>query len=77
MLDHKKPIAITHSLWQWVSLDHVSDLRKKIGWLSPRCMSDYQTLVIAHKAIQRGEPEETALFVINSAIRERQSQLDA
>ena len=57
--------------------DHVSDLRKKLGWLSPRCMSDHQTLVIAHKAIQRGEPEVlAALFVTNSAIRERQSRQD-
>ena len=57
--------------------DHVSDLRKKLGWLSPRSMSDHQTLVIAHKAIQRGEPEElAALFVTNSAIRERQSRQD-
>ena len=40
-------------------------------------MSDYQTLVIAHKAIQRGEPEVlAALFVTNSAIRERQSRQD-
>ena len=40
-------------------------------------MSDHQALVIAHKAIQRGEPEElAALFVTNSAIRERQSRQD-
>ena len=38
-------------------------------------MFDHQTLVIAHKVIQRGEPEElAALFVINSAIRERLSR---
>ena len=40
-------------------------------------MSDYQALVIAHKVIQRREPKEiAALFVTNSAIRERQSRQD-
>ena len=35
-------------------------------------VSDHQTLVIAHKVMQRGEPEElAALFVRSSAIRER------
>ena len=57
--------------------DHVSDLRTKLGWLSPRCMFAYQTLVIAHKAITRGEPEKLAdLFITNSAIRDRQSRQD-
>ena len=57
--------------------DHVSDLLTKLGWLSPRGMSDYQALVIAHKVIQRREPEElAALFVANRAIRERQSRQD-
>ena len=52
--------------------DHVSDLRTKLGWSSLRSMSDYQTLVIAYKVIQCREPEElAALFVANSAIRER------
>ena len=57
--------------------DHVSDLRTKLGWLSPRGMSDFHTLVIAHKVIQRREPEQlAALFVANSAIRERPSRQD-
>ena len=57
--------------------DHVSDLRQKLGWLSPRSMAEYQTLAIAHKAILRGEPEELAsLFVTNSAVRERPSRQD-
>ena len=35
--------------------DHVSDLRTKLGWLSPHGMSDYQALVIAHKVIYSTE----------------------
>ena len=47
---------------------HISDPHEKLGWLSPRCVSDYQTLVIAHKVIQLGEPEElAALFVTESS----------
>ena len=37
-------------------------------------MSDYQTLVIAQNAKQRGEPKElAAVFVPNGAVRERQN----
>ena len=57
--------------------DHVSDLRQKLGWMSPRAMSEYQTLVIAHKAVQRGEPEDlAALFTANRDTRERHTRQD-
>ena len=57
--------------------DHVSDLREKLGWLPPKAMSDYQTLVIAHKAMQRGEPEDlAALFVCNHNTRDRHTRQD-
>ena len=40
-------------------------------------MSDYQTLVIAHKAMQRGEPEDlAALFVCNHNTRDRHTRQD-
>ena len=46
--------------------DHVSDLRDRLGWLSPKSMSDYLTLTVAHKVIKHGEPEKlAALFVHN------------
>ena len=57
--------------------DHVSALRLKLGWLSPRNMSDYRTLIIAHKALQRGEPEElAAMFTSNRDARERHTRQD-
>ena len=40
-------------------------------------MSDYRTLTIAHKALQRGEPEELAtLFMINRDVRSRHTRQD-
>ena len=33
----------------------ISDLRDRLSWLSPKAMTDYLTLVIAHKGIQCGE----------------------
>ena len=57
--------------------DHISYLREKLGWLSPRQMSDYRTLTIAHKALHRGEPEELAtLFMINRDARSRHTRQD-
>ena len=57
--------------------DRISDLRKKLCWLSPRDMSDYRTLITAHKALRRGEPEELAeLFVSNRDARNRHTRQD-
>ena len=57
--------------------DHVSDLRDQLGWLPPETMADYQTLVIAQKAIQRREPEALAeLFTCNQDVRERCTRQD-
>ena len=36
--------------------DHVSDLRDRLGWLSPKSMSDYLTLTIAQKVINPAGP---------------------
>ena len=57
--------------------DHISDLRDQLGWMSPETMTDYQTLVTAHKAIQRGEPEALAsLFRHNADARGRSTRQD-
>ena len=57
--------------------DHVTDLREKLGWITPRTMSDLQTLITAHKAIQRGEPAELAnLFIVNSTVRAKTTRQD-
>ena len=57
--------------------DHVSDLRDQLDWMAPKTMSDYQTLLTAHKAIQHNEPEElAALFTQNREVRERGTRQD-
>ena len=57
--------------------DHVSDLRDLLGWMTPRAMAEYQTLVTAHKVIQRREPEGLAsLFVTNRDTRARSTRQD-
>ena len=57
--------------------DHISDLRDQLGWMSPKTMTDHQTLVTAHKAIQRGEPEALAsLFQHNADARVRSTRQD-
>ena len=57
--------------------DHISDLRDQLGWMSPKTMADYQTLVTAHKTIQRGEPEALAsLFQLNADARVRSTRQD-
>ena len=58
--------------------DHVSDLRDQLGWMTPQTMADYQTVVTAQKAIQRGEPEALAsLFTLNSDTRLRSTRQDS
>ena len=37
--------------------DHVSDLRDLIGWMPPKFMADYHTLITARKVTKHGEPE--------------------
>ena len=40
-------------------------------------MSDLQTLITAHKAIQRGEPAELAnMFIVNSTVRAKTTKQD-
>ena len=59
--------------------DHISGLRDKLGWLPPKAMSDYRTLVIAHKIMQHGEPEDLAsMFTRNrdSANRNKSTRQD-
>ena len=59
--------------------DHISGLRDKLGWLPPKAMSDYRTLVIAHKIMQHGEPEDLAsMFTRNrdSANRNKNTRQD-
>ena len=57
--------------------DHVSHLRDQLGCMAPKTMADYHTLVTAHKAIHRGEPEEiTTLFSKNSKTRSRSTRQD-
>ena len=58
--------------------DHVSDLRDQLGWMTPETMADYQTVVTAQKAIQRGEPEALAsLFTLNCDKRLRSTRQDS
>ena len=50
-------------------------LHKKLGWLSPKAIAEHQTLVMAHKIMQRGEPEDlAALSVRNRDARERHTR---
>ena len=57
--------------------DHVSDLRDQLRWMTPKTMAEFQTLVTAHKAIQRGEPEVLAsMFTPNSDARARSTRQD-
>ena len=57
--------------------DHVSDLRDILGWMSPKTMADYQTLLTAQKVINQGEPEAlAALFRYNSDTRVRSTRQD-
>lgn len=57
--------------------DHVSDLRDKLGWMSPKAMVDYQTLLTAQKIVRIGEPEAlAALFVCNSDARKKSTRQD-
>ena len=57
--------------------DHVSDLRDQLRWMTPKTMAEFQTLVTAHKAIQRGEPEVLAsMFTSNSDARARSTRQD-
>ena len=57
--------------------DHVSDLREQLKWMTPTKMVDYQTMVTAHKAIRRREPEAlAALFTLKRDARERSTRQD-
>ena len=57
--------------------DHVSDLRDLLGWMSPKAMVDYQTLLTAQKIVRIGEPEAlAALFVCNSDARNKSTRQD-
>ena len=58
--------------------DHVSALREKnLDGCLRIAMSDYQTLILAHKVIQRGEPADlAALFTNNLDVRERHTRQD-
>lgn len=57
--------------------DHVSDLRDLLGWMSPKAMVDYRTLLAAQKLVRYGEPEAlAALFVSNSDTREKSTRQD-
>ena len=57
--------------------DHVSDLREQLRWMTPRQMTEYQTLVMTHKVLQRAEPEVLAdMFVLNRDTRQRSTRQD-
>ena len=57
--------------------DHVSDLRERLGWLSPRQMAEARTLALAHQVMRRGEPDSLAsLFVRCRDTRERTTRQD-
>ena len=57
--------------------DHVSDLRNLLGWMPPKFLADYHTLMTARKVTKDGEPETlTSLFTSNSDARDRSTLQD-
>ena len=57
--------------------DHVSDLRDLLGWMPPKFMADYHTLITARKVTKHGEPEALAsFFTSNSDARDRSTRQD-
>ena len=57
--------------------DHVSDLRERLGWMTPRQMAECQMLTLAHKVLCHDEPDVLAnLFVLNRDVRERSTRRD-
>ena len=57
--------------------DHVSDLLEDLGWLSAGELARYHTLVLVHKLVRFGEPEELARgFEEVRFMRERSTRRD-
>ena len=57
--------------------DHVSDLRDLLGWMPPKFMADYHTLITARKVTKHGEPQALAsFFTSNSDARDRSTRQD-
>ena len=57
--------------------DHVSDLRERLRWMTPRQMAEAQTLSLTQKVLRRGEPDSLSnLFVRCRDTRERSTRQD-
>ena len=57
--------------------DHVSDLLRRLGWLSAKDLATYHTLSLVHKVRRHGEPEGLAAGLTTvAAIRERTTRQD-
>ena len=57
--------------------DHVSNLKRQLGWMSSDDMVQYHTLSLLHKTISYGEPEALASeFQLNSSRRSRVTRQD-
>ena len=57
--------------------EHAADLREKLGWLEAQQLADYSTLCLAHRVMQRGEPDSFhAVFRRNFELRESVTRQD-
>ena len=57
--------------------DHVSELLRRLGWLSAKDLATYHTLSLVHKVRRHGEPEGLAAGLTTvAAIRERTTRQD-
>ena len=57
--------------------DHISDVQRELGWLSAPDLVRCHTLMLAHKVLRHGEPEELAeLFCRCSDVRDRRTRQD-
>ena len=57
--------------------DHISDVQRELGWLSAPDLVRCHTLMLAHKVLRQGEPEELAgLFSRCRDVRDRRTRRD-
>ena len=57
--------------------DHISDVQRELGWLSAPDLVRCHTLMLAHKVLRHGEPEELAgLFSRCRDVRDRRTRQD-
>ena len=61
----------------WKKFDYISDVQRGRGWPSAPDLVRYHTLMLAHKVLRNGEPEELAdLFSTYREVRERSTRQD-